>query len=389
MRRVLSASFLALVMLLAGAWSGGMLAASPAGETAKQDAAQPLLVAQESGPQRQPESLPVPQAGPPKKKKKAEGEVRPEEGFAIAVEVPLVTVDVIVVDNNGNFISELRKEHFRVLEDGVEQQVSQFESTEAPLTMVMLVESSPASYYLSYQALDTAYGFLSRLKPNDWVALVSYDIRPRILVDFTQNRSDVMQGLRMLTVPTGFREINTYDALIDTLDRLEELRGKKSVLLIGSGFDTFSRNTYDVALRKTRSTDTSIFVIGMGQWLYDYLDARGALGPIARMDYLQAQNALSTFARQSGGRAYFPRFEGELPGIYDEMAAMLRNQYSLGYEPKNRAHDGKFRKIKVELMAPDGGPLRVIDQHGKNVKYKIYAREGYYAPRESGSPSGR
>ena len=389
MRRAFCGFFLIVLVLLSDVASGTLLATEAGAGAPVRDSAEPVLIGQETGPQRQPESLPVPKAGPPKKKKKAEGEVRPEESFAIAVEVPLVTVDVIAVDDHGNFITGLQKQNFRVLEDGVEQPVQSFEPSEAPLTMVMLLESSPISYYLAYQTLETAYGFLSRLKPNDWVALVSYDMRPRILVDFTQNHNDILQGMRQLTMPAGFSELNVYDALLDTLERLEEVAGKKSILLIGSGLDTFSRNTYDTALRKTRATDTTIFVIGMGQQLFEYYDARGALGPIARMDYLQAQNGLNTFARQSGGRAYFPRFEGELPSIYDEIAAMLRNQYSIGYSPKNRARDGKFRKIKVELIAPDGGPLRVVDQRGKNVKYKVYAREGYYAPREGAAPGGQ
>ena len=101
--------------------------------------------------------------------------------------------------------------------------------------------------------------------------------------------------------------------------------------------------------------------------------------PVGNMDYLQADNEMKTFASLTGGRAYFPRFEGELPEIFHEIGADIRNQYSITYHPTNAKLDGTYRKLKVELQAPDGGPLKVRDQKGKDVKYIVYAREGYTA----------
>jgi len=86
-----------------------------------------------------------------------------------------------------------------------------------------------------------------------------------------------------------------------------------------------------------------------------------------------------TFAQLTGGRAYFPRFQGELPEIFHDVAADIRNQYSISYHPTNAKLDGTYRKLKVELQAPDGGPLKIHDQKGKEVKYVVYAREGYTA----------
>ena len=101
------------------------------------------------------------------------------------------------------------------------------------------------------------------------------------------------------------------------------------------------------------------------------------------MTYLQAQNQLRTFAQMTGGRAWFPRFDGEIPGIMADVAVSLRNQYSLAYSPTNTSNDGKYRKIKVELVAPDGSPLVVNDQKGQKVKYQVYARQGYQAPKSN------
>ena len=107
------------------------------------------------------------------------------------------------------------------------------------------------------------------------------------------------------------------------------------------------------------------------------------MSPIANMDFLQADNELRTFAKETGGQAYFPRFQGEYPGIFQEIHQALRNQYVLTYQPSNKAHDGTYRKIKVELVNPaTNDPLRVTDEKGKPVKYSIVTKAGYKAPRQ-------
>jgi Ca-activated chloride channel homolog len=119
------------------------------------------------------------------------------------------------------------------------------------------------------------------------------------------------------------------------------------------------------------------------QALREYYDAYGAMGPIQRLDFLQADNQMRTFARESGGQAYFPRFYGEFPAIFQSISNALRNQYTITYTPSNQARDGKFRSIKVELVNPaTGEPLRITDQKGKAIKYTIMAKKGYTAPRE-------
>lgn len=305
----------------------------------------------------------------------------PQQEYAITVEVPLVNVDVVVTDNHGNFIPGLRKENFRILEDGVPQAITNFSPSDAPITIVILMEFSKLGYQIyAANAANWAYGFLSQLKKDDWAALVSYDLKPRIEVDFTRDKREIQNTLARMYFP-GFSEANLFDALIDTLDRLKDVKGKKSILLLASGYDTFSRHTLDDALRRLRQSDVTIFSIGVGKELYEYYEARGRVGGPASIGYLQAENQLRSFARMTGGAALIPRFVGELPNFFQQVAAMLRNQYSLGYIPANKTRDGKFRKIKVELVNDDGGPLVVVDQKGKKVKYVIYAREGYLPPK--------
>jgi len=107
------------------------------------------------------------------------------------------------------------------------------------------------------------------------------------------------------------------------------------------------------------------------------------MGPIARLDFLQADNQLRTFAKETGGQAFLPRFYGEFPSIFRAIHEALRNQYSFTYSPTNQARDGKYRKIKVELVNPaTNEPLRIVDEKGKPMKYSVVAKSGYTAPRE-------
>jgi len=101
------------------------------------------------------------------------------------------------------------------------------------------------------------------------------------------------------------------------------------------------------------------------------------------MNFLQADNQLKTFANESGGMAFYPRFFGEMPEIYKTVSDAMRNQYVLTYSPSNQARDGKFRKIKVELINPETNePERIVDEKGKPIKYQIVAKTGYTAPRK-------
>jgi VWFA-related protein len=332
------------------------------------------------GPYAVPKKKEEPPPPPPEKPKKIEG--MPD--YSIAVDVPLVNVDVSVLTKDGQFVPGLRKDNFRVLEDGVPQQIRNFSQSEAPITAVLLVEFASTNYYFLYDALNASYNFASSLKKEDWVAVEYYDMKPHILVDFTQDKGAIMGALNTLRIP-GFSETNLFDALYDTLDRLDRVEGRKYIILISTGVDTFSKLNLDQILKKVKTThNVTIYPVGIGRALREWFEARGGtaphgMAPIANIDYLQADNEMSTFARLTGGRAYFPRFEGELPGIFHDIAADIRNQYVLAYHPTNAKLDGTYRKLKVELVAPGGGPLKVKDQKGKDVKVQIVAREGYTA----------
>jgi VWFA-related protein len=311
------------------------------------------------------------QPAPAKPENKPE-KINPSEVYSISTSTNLVDVEVMVTDKNGNPISTLGRTNFKVYDDGVPQAVTNFGTAEAPLTVCMMIEFSNKWWPFLYLALEDAYQFLGFMQPKDWVAVVDFDMKPHILQDFTQDRYEVRGALDTLRIP-GFSETNLYDALAYTIDRMKDVKGRKAILIICTGIDTFSKLTYDQALKIVRASDTAIYPVS----ILEFITVRRG----DTIDSLQARNALNTIAKYSGGQAYFPRFEGELPSIYQQIAGQLRTQYSLGFIPTNPSKDGKFHKLKVDLVDEQGNPLRITDQKGKQVKYRVVARDGYYAPK--------
>src|ERR1700728_574764 len=329
-------------------------------------------------PKKKAEASAAPAAGPPKK-------VEDMPDYSLKVNVPLVNVDVLVTTKDGQFVPGLKQENFRVMEDGVPQTVSHFTVSKAPITAVLLVEFASTNYVFMMQALQASYAFANTLKKEDWVAVSYYDMQPHILVDFTQDKRAVYGALNELRIP-GFSETNLFDALFDTLDRLDRVEGKKYIILVTTGIDTFSRLTLDKIMKKIKDTkDVTIFSVSVGWMLREAYEARGRAAPhgmgipVGQMDYLQADNEMRTFAAMTGGRAYFPRFQAEYGEDFEAIGNDIRHQYTLSYSPSNSKLDGTYRKLKVQVVAGDGGPLKVRDQKGKDVKVDVVARDGYTA----------
>jgi VWFA-related protein len=289
-----------------------------------------------------------------------------------------VNLDALVTDQNGRVLAGLKRENFRVLDNGKAQAITHFEPTSAPITIAMLMEYSGSAYnYFANKAASWGSNFLDHLDPLDWVALVTYDIKPTVKLDFTRNKAEMRQTLSTLSYPQ-FREANMYDAIMDTLDRLERVKGKKAILLISTGANTLSASTLDDTVMRIKQSDVTIFSVGLAE--SEYLRAGARIRGSQSIGYLHAKNQLETFAKLSGGTAWFPRFEGEMPDIFKGVAAFLRSQYSIGFSPENLVQDGKYHKLKVEIIQPDGSPLIVTNPKGKRQKPIVYAREGYTAP---------
>jgi VWFA-related protein len=325
---------------------------------------------------------------------------------SINISTDVVNVEAVVYNKKtGSVIQGLKKEHFEIYEDGVKQEIENFATPEAPVTMVLLLEysklvdilGSPTGGYFEYgrvEILRPAYEFVSRfVQPKDFISIVAYDIRPTPLVDFTDDRGKLMQAINLLIRNNpAFSESNMFDALKFVLRGgvgdavvledsksekaeyagLYEVNARTAILLVASGLDTFSKINFDEARRIVENSGVPVYVIGTGNLFlkkYDqYLDPGRGTNingiPIDRMTLLQAQNTLKTFADSTGGK-YFPvTFPGEIPSVLQSIQALVRNEYSLGYTPTNTRKEGKRRKIQVKVNLGDQiDPKLVVIQH--------------------------
>ncbi|HEV2172486.1 MAG TPA: VWA domain-containing protein [Acidobacteriaceae bacterium] len=305
------------------------------------------------------------------------------ENYSMRVDVPVVSLNVdVILQKTHEFVPNLQETNFRVYEDGTPQKLISFQRTKAPITAVLLCEFASTNYWFIYDMQNAAYAFAQQLQPDDYVAVVTYDMKTQILTDFTQDKRMVYESLNALQIP-GFSETNEFDALYETLDRLTRIEGRKYVILVSSGIDTFSKINLDKILKKIKDTpNVTIFTVGTGQAARITGNApSGMFGP-KEIDYLQADNELTTFARMTGGQAFFPRFEGEMPDIFHAINDEIRNQYVLAYTPTNPRQDGTYRKIRVELVDGEGQPLKMQDEKHHPLKYDIIARDGYRAKQE-------
>jgi Ca-activated chloride channel homolog len=319
----------------------------------------------------------------------------------IKLSTQVVNVDVTVIDKkSGRLYTNLTQKNFTIYEDGVKQETTNFATGDGPMTAVLLLENNyrnrrwSGNYYdptFAQEIFQSAATFVrSFVKPDDHVALVTYSMRPKVIQDFTGDSGRLYQAVIAAYRDTlNFSEANIYDSLSFVLlggkaiqlfeeeagesqyNGLEEIEGHSAVILVTLGIDTFSRLTYDKAMKIVARAGVPIFIVGVGNLFFKkYGDS---LGPTSRLDFLQAQNGLTTFAKLSGG-AYFPMtFESEIPGIMRNIELMLRSQFSLGYSPSNTRREGKERKLKVEVDV-DG------DGAADNKQLTLYYREKYIEP---------
>jgi len=339
---------------------------------------------------------------------------KPQDLETVSVTTNLVNVDVVVYHKkSGQIVTGLKKPNFAVYSDGTQQTISNFATPEAPITLAMVVEYSKWSELFglygnrgyepgTYEVIRPTAMFLSRFiqPPDDYVSVVAFDIRPTPITDFTNDPSRLSAVINLLLRNSpAFRETNLFDALkfvlvggrgdsvvLENSEKekadyagLVSVQGRRrAVLLIASGIDTFSKINYGDARKVLKSSGVPVYIIGtagMFKKMYgDQLPATDSmLGMPGRMSWLQADNTLTTFAKETGG-AYFPiTFEGEIPGVLSNINALLRSQYSLGFNPGD-VRDGKEHKLKVSVDVDGDGTW-------DDKEYVIQARQAYISPK--------
>ena len=341
----------------------------------------------DNGPIVVPKKKATPDDTPPPPVAPAAPKVKNPEGLppiSLHVDVPEVTVDVgVLLEKTHQFVPNLKASNFRIFEDGKEQKVIGFKRTEAPITALLICEFAATNYQFIYDMRNAAFSFAQQLRPQDYVAMMTFDMRTQIVTDFTQDKRQLLEDINNLRIP-GFSERNLFDALYEGLDRLSRIEGQKYIILIASGRDTFSKITLDKMMDKIKKTpDVTIFTVSTGAVARIMSEGRGGMnGQMRDMDYLQADNQMQTFARMTGGMFFAPRFVAEMPEDFTAINQAIRSKYELVYHPLNSKQDGSFRKLQVELVDDEGHPLQIQDEKHKPLKYDLQYRNGYRAHQE-------
>jgi len=308
----------------------------------------------------------------------------------LKIKTDLVNVDAVVYNKKtGQIITGLKKENFAVFENGIKQEITNFATPEAPITVSLVVEYSKWSeIFGTYASRGQEAGklevvrpvayFLSKFikPPGDYASVIAFDMRPTPITDFTNDPNRLRQTVDLLLRNNpAFRENNLFDAvkfaliggkgdtvvLENSKERTAQYGGmvevqskRRAIILVASGIDTFSRTNYDQVRKIIQNAGIPIYILSTGNLFYkmyeSQLDATDSIsGMPGRLTFLQAQNAMNTFAKESGG-AHFPiTFEGEIPSALNSINGLLRNQYSIAYDATEKREPGKKYKLEVKV----------------------------------------
>jgi len=287
----------------------------------------------------------------------------PDEGYTIGVNVDLVLMYTSVFDKNGRFISGLKKDSFKVYEDGIEQKVSTFSQEDVPVSMGILLDLSGSMRGKIDQVDKAALAFIKASNPQDQVFLIGFNDQVELLQDFTSDIDEITDALDNTVVTGGTA---AYDAIYLGVQKAHSgSKPKKAVVVITDGEDRDSYYKLDELIAKVQESDVQVFCVGFLNPVGD----KGLFGRWSKSVPEKAHEALQKIAEETGGKAFFPDKLTDIHSVVSEIASELRSQYSIGYFSSNSARDGSFRRVKIEI--PGSNPSTT------HVRF----RRGYYAPK--------
>jgi Ca-activated chloride channel homolog len=275
----------------------------------------------------------------------------------IKVDVDLVLVPVTITDPMNRLVTGLDKENFSVLEGNSPQEIRHFSSEDAPVSLGVIFDLSGSMGSKIERAREAVIEFFKTANPDDEFFLITFADKPEQLSDFTQSVDDIRSKL-VYTIPKGRTAL--MDAIYLGVNKMRQAKyQKRALLIISDGGDNHSRYTESELMSVVKEADVQIYAIGVYDHYFQTPEEK--LGPML----------LSDIAELTGGRAFAIDNPNDLADVATKIGIELRNQYVIGYRPKNPLHDGKWRKIKVKLIPPKGLP-----------PLRVFAKTGYYAPSE-------
>jgi Ca-activated chloride channel family protein len=281
-----------------------------------------------------------------------------KQGKALHIDVNLALVNVTVTDPYSRIVTGLEPDNFRIFDDNIEQEVVNFSSEDVPISIGVILDLSGSMANKLGKAKEAALQFFKTANPQDEFFLVGFNERARLLSPFTHNVEDLQSAM----LPASAKgKTALLDAIYLGLNQMHiASNGKRALLIISDGGDNSSRYTEKDIKRIAREADTQLYSIG----IFDPFEYRSRTP-----EELNGPTLLSETTELTGGRVFSVENINELPDIAAKIGAELRNQYILGYRPSNKAHDARWRKIKIKLRIPKGLP-----------PLSVYTKTGYYAP---------
>src|SRR5215813_3103737 len=302
-------------------------------------------------------------------------QVEKQDDDVVRIDTALVTVTVNAKQRHGKGVPSLKREDFHLYEDGVEQEVVYFESpkeleatksTTSPFTVALLLDVSDSTEFKVAQIRQAAIAFIDQLQADDRVLVVAFDKRVQILAEATNNRKDVREAINRIHTGGG---TSLYSAIEIVLGRLRTIAGRKAIVLFTDGVDTASIDaTIDRTVAAAERSDAAIYPIQYNTY-GDFIDnpsrqtgaAEGLSttahatknGELASEVYKRGTNYLRLLAERTGGSMQYSDSIKNLSRSFTRIVAKLRQQYTLGYYPKNRVINGTQRQIKVRVDVPE------------------------------------
>jgi Ca-activated chloride channel family protein len=296
----------------------------------------------------------------------------------IQVSVDRVSVGVIVTDPGGRFVEGLRREDFRIFDNGIEQPLTGFAAVEEPAQVLLLIEAGPAVYLLEGGHLQAAVALLNGLSNDDRVAVVKYADSPAALLDFTSDKQAALAAFGQLRFNLGFGSLNLTSSISKVLEWLASVSGKKTIALLTTGVDTSPSSESTRAMQQLRVSDVRLLAVSLAGDLQNPQSPGKKKTPATNssktaQQFEQANQLLKRMAESTGGRAYFPANTKEFNSVYAEIAQLVRHEYSLAFAPP--ARDGLVHTIEVRVEAAQRQAANAAGS-----PYRVDHRRAYVAP---------
>jgi Ca-activated chloride channel homolog len=285
----------------------------------------------------------------------------PVQSFRAGIDV--VSLAVTTTDADNRYVTNLTRDDLTVFEDGVKQDITFFDHSNAPVALALLLDTSASMEEKLRTAQQAAIGFARRLRPQDLAELVDFDTHVDVRQTFTNDASLLERAIRDTTAEGS---TSLFNAVYTSLQEMKKIRAKsasdirrQAIVLLSDGEDTSSLLSFDDVLDLAKRSETAIYAIGTRSPEDAAVNVQG---------FNEADFVLKQLTQQTGGRAFFPKRIEDLAGVYGQISDELANQYLIGYSSKNTRRDGGWRRIVVRVEKP-----------GVHTR----AKQGYFAPTAS------